>query len=93
MGADAADADRSAAIALANQTVGLLTDAVARPDRAETALGAKRHRAEEAQAKAEWAEDGPKATERPPVRIRGQARSEESGRHRNKGLKLADLSR
>ena len=44
--ADAADADRRSAIALADQTVSLLTDAVARADRAEAAVAAERGRAE-----------------------------------------------
>ena len=44
--ADAADADRRAAIALAEQTVALLSDAVARADRAESAIAAERQRAD-----------------------------------------------
>jgi hypothetical protein len=43
---DAADTDRRSAIALAEQTVTLLTDAVARADRAETAIAAERQRAD-----------------------------------------------
>jgi hypothetical protein len=45
--ADAADTDRRAAVALADQSVTLLTEAVARADRAEQARDAERDRADE----------------------------------------------
>jgi hypothetical protein len=51
--ADASDADRRAAIALADQSVSLLADAVARADRAEQAVVGERTRADTLQGRIE----------------------------------------